>query len=146
MIINPDSVPRHTGTNYPEKFQHWVKGRSKQKLGEAAGLSNFGVNLVTLQPGSYSSVRHWHLKQDEFIYIISGEITLISNQEEQILHSGDCAGFPAGEANGHHLHNKSQEIAQYLEIGDRTAEDVVSYPDVNLVATYEEQGWVFHSK
>ena len=146
MLINPESVPEQTGSNYPQEFQHLVRGRSRKRLGNAAGLTNFGVNLVTLQPGSYSSVRHWHSKQDEFIYVVEGEITLITNDGEQTLKSGNCVGFPAGEANGHHLINKSNSIARYLEIGDRTSGDAVTYPDVDLVAKDSEAGWIFTRK
>lgn len=146
MIIDPNSVPEHTTSNYPQEFQHWVKGRSKKKLGKAAGLSNFGVNLVTLQPGSYSSVRHWHSLQDEFIYVVAGEITLIDDAGEHTLRPGHCTGFPAGEANGHHLLNKTNAIAQYLEIGDRTSNDVVSYPDVDLMAIEQKGTWTFQPR
>ena len=146
MIIDPNSVPKQSSTNYPKEFQHWVKGRTKQKIGNAAGLHNFGVNLVTLQPGSYSSIRHWHITQDEFIYVIAGEIILIDNRGEHLLKAGDCAGFPAGEANGHHLCNKSSQVAQYLEIGDRSSSDVVTYPDIDLVAKNSETGWIFDSQ
>ena len=146
MLINPESIPEHTGSNYPREFQPLVRGRSKKRLGNAAGLTNFGVNLVTLQPGSCSSVRHWHAKQDEFIYVIQGEITLVTDEGEQTLTPGDCAGFPAGEANGHHLINKSDSVAKYLEIGDRTSDDIVTYPDVDLVAKGSSTGWVFTRK
>ena len=146
MLINPELISEKTRSIYPQEFQHLVKGRSKKKLGNAAGLSNFGVNLVTLQPGSCSSIRHWHAKQDEFIYVIQGEITLITDEGEQTLTPGNCAGFPAGEANGHHLINKSDSIARYLEIGDRTSGDIVTYPDVDLVARDSNTGWVFTHK
>ena len=146
MLINPESIPEKTSSTYPQEFQHLVKGRSKKKLGNVAGLTNFGVNLVTLQPGSCSSVRHWHAKQDEFIYVTKGEITLVTNEGEQAMTPGDCAGFPAGEANGHHLINRSDSIAQYLEIGDRTSDDIVTYPDVDLLAKESKTGWVFTHK
>jgi uncharacterized cupin superfamily protein len=103
MIINPENVPSRTTSNYPDKFKPLVSGRVKQALGNAAKLKNFGVNLVTLAPGSCSALRHWHTLQDEFIYVMEGEITLISNEGEQILKRGMVAGFPAGEENGHHL-------------------------------------------
>ncbi|MGK7896922.1 MAG: cupin domain-containing protein [Xenococcus sp. (in: cyanobacteria)] len=114
MIINPEQVPEKKGTNYPEAFKHLVSGRTKKRLGDAAGLKNFGVNLVTLEPGSCSSIRHWHLRQDEFIYIIEGPITLVTDEGEEILQTGAMAGFPAGEANGHHVNyppiNRGLEI------------------------------------
>ena len=146
MLINPESVPEHTGSNYPQELQQIVEGRSRKRLAKAAGLTNFGVNLVTLQPGSCSSIRHWHDKQDEFVYIIEGEITLVTDEGEQILKPGACAGFPAGEANGHHLINQSDAVARYLEIGDKTSGDLVNYPDVDLVAKDSDSGWVFTHK
>ena len=146
MILNPDRVPESKGTNYPEAFKHLVSGRTKKRLGDAVGLKNFGVNLVTLEPGSWSSIRHWHSRQDEFIYIIQGSVTLVTNDGEEILHAGAMAGFPAGEANGHHLINNSDAIVTYLEIGDRITGDQVNYPDVDLVANLSEKGWIFSQK
>nr|WP_254658076.1 cupin domain-containing protein [Pleurocapsa sp. PCC 7327] len=102
MIIDPKDVPERRGSNYPEQFKSLVAGRVKKRLGNVAKLKNFGVNLVKLKPGSRSALRHWHTKQDEFIYILEGEATLVTNAGEQILRSGMAAGFPAGEANGHH--------------------------------------------
>ena len=129
MIINPEQVPERKGTNYTEAFKHFVSGRTKKRLGDAAGLKNFGVNLVTLEPGSWSSIRHWHSRQDEFIYVIEGPITLVTDEGEEILPTGAMAGFPAGEANAHHLINNSDRIVTYLEIGDRSLGDQVTYPD-----------------
>ena len=146
MLINPDEIPESTSTNYPEVFKKLVSGRIRKRLGNAAGLTNFGVNLVKLEPGSWSSIRHWHSHQDEFIYIIEGEITLATNTGEQVLKPGDMAGFPAGETNGHHLINNSPQIVTYLEIGDRTAGDTVTYPDHDLVAKHSKNGWVFTKK
>jgi uncharacterized cupin superfamily protein len=134
MIINPEDVPKRTTSIYPAEFQQFVQGRVKQALGNAAGLKNFGVNLVTLHPGSCSALRHWHTQQDEFIYVIAGEITLITNAGAQILHPGMMAGFPAGEADGHQLVNRTDAVAVYLEVGDRTSDDEVYYPDVDLIA------------
>jgi uncharacterized cupin superfamily protein len=130
MIIDPQDVPTQRGTNYPEPFKAMVAGRSRQRLGQFAGLKNFGVNLVKLEPGSYSALRHWHSHQDEFIYILEGELTLITDAGEQILTPGMAAGFPAGEANGHHLVNRSSVVGVYLEVGDRTPNDVGTFPDV----------------
>lgn len=147
MIINPDDVPRRTTSVYPDVFKSRIAGRVKQALGNAAGLKNFGVNLVTLTPGSCSALRHWHTQQDEFIYIIQGEITLITNAGEQILTPGMMAGFPAGEADGHQLMNKSQAMAIYLEVGDRTPDDEVYYPDEDLIAKSSNDGvWIFTHK
>ena len=146
MIINPHSVPDRTGSNYPEPFKSRVTGRIKKRVGNAAGLKNFGVNWVTLEPGSSSALRHWHEKQDEFIYIIEGELTLVTNAGEQALQSGMMAGFPAGESDGHHLVNRSDAPAVYLEIGDRTANDTVHYPDDDLSAQDTPAGWAFTHK
>lgn len=147
MIIDPENVPNRTTSIYPDKFQHLVKGRIKKALGNAAGLKNFGVNLVTLAPGSCSSVRHWHTRQDEFIYILSGEVTLVTNAGAEILKAGMMAGFPAGEENGHHLVNRSDEVVTYLEVGDRTANDEAYYPDDDLVAKADANGkWYFTTK
>ena len=118
----------------------------RKRLGNAAGLENFGVNLVELAPGSASALRHWHDKQDEFIYVVSGEITLLTDAGEEILKVGDCAGFPAGVADGHCLINRSGEKATYLEIGDRTSSDRVTYPDDDLVAQNSPEGWIFTHK
>lgn len=146
MLINLENVPERKGSSYPEPFKALVTGRSKQRLGDAAGLKNFGVNLVKLKPGSWSSLRHWHSKQDEFIYILEGEVILITDSGEQILKSGDSAGFPAGEADAHHLINRSDSIVVYLEIGDRSARDRVSYPDMDIEAKLGSQGWIFTHK
>lgn len=146
MLINPQNVPETAGTNYPDPFKALVAGRYRKRLGEAAHLKNFGVNLVKLLPGSASSVRHWHSHQDEFIYLLEGELTLVTNEVEQRLKPGDAAGFAAGEANGHHLINRSDSVAVYLEIGDRTPEDQVNYPDADLVAQKASPGWLFTHK
>ncbi|AFZ23782.1 hypothetical protein Cylst_1498 [Cylindrospermum stagnale PCC 7417] len=140
MIINPENVPSRTSSIYPAEFQPLVIGRVKQALGNAAGLRNFGVNLVTLAPGSCSALRHWHTKQDEFIYLIQGEVTLVTNAGEQILKPGMMAGFAAGKADGHQLVNHSQALVVYLEVGDRTADDEAYYPDDDLVAKSDAGG------
>ena len=128
MIINPEEVPIQNSTDYPSEFKSIVAGRFRQRLGNFAGLKNFGVNLVKLSPGSASALRHWHSHQDEFIYIVEGELTLITDVGEEVLTPGMAAGFPANEANGHHLVNRSNQDAVYLEVGDRTANDTVNYP------------------
>lgn len=140
MIINLENVPKRTTTVYPNEFKPLIAGRIKQALGNAAGLKNFGVNLVTLAPGSCSALRHWHTKQDEFIYVISGEVTLITDAGEQILQPGMMAGFPAGEPDGHHLVNRSHAVVVYLEIGDRSPDDEGNYPDDDLIAKLGSDG------
>ncbi|MEH2121638.1 cupin domain-containing protein [Nostoc sp.] len=140
MIINPQEVPSEIRTNYPDEFKPMVAGRIRQQLGNFAGLQNFGVNLVKLEPGSYSSIRHWHSHQDEFIYVLEGELTLVTDRGAEILIPGIAAGFPAGEANAHHLVNRSSVVAIYLEVGDRTPNDKVTYPDENLMTTASPDG------
>jgi uncharacterized cupin superfamily protein len=146
MLINPQEIPDSIGSNYPDRFRPFVAGRVKKRLGNAAGLKNFGVNLVKLAPGSWSALRHWHSHQDELIYVLSGEITLVTDDGEQILKPGMAAGFPAGITNGHNLLNRSLEIALYLEIGDRTPDDRVTYPDEDLIAQDENGHWIFTHK
>lgn len=146
MIIHPENVPESKGSNYPQQFKFVVAGRVKKRLGDAAGLRNFGVNLVRLAPGSCSALRHWHSCQDEFIYVLEGEVTLVTNSGEQVLKSGIAAGFPAGDADGHHLVNRTDSDVVYLEIGDRTSGDLANYPDDNLIAEAGDNGWIFTHK
>lgn len=133
-------------TNYPEPYASLVRGREKRRLGEAFGLQNFGVNLTRLKPGAISSVRHWHTRQDEFVYILEGQPTLVTDAGAQPLQPGHCAGFPAGEANGHHLRNDTQADAWYLEVGDRTAGDQAHYPDDDLAVTRPDGAYLFTRK
>ena len=131
--IDPNTLARQKGIAvYPAEFRALVAGRIRQVLGDPLGLKNLGVNLTTLEPGSWSSIRHWHTRQDEFIFVVKGELTLVSDEGEQVLTSGMAAGFPAGSKNGHHLVNRSSEPATYLEVGDRTAGDEAFYPDADL--------------
>ena len=140
MIINPEEVPIQNSTNYPDEFKSIVAGRFRQRLGNFAGLTNFGVNLVRLTPRSASALRHWHSHQDEFIYIVEGELTLITDAGEEILTPGMFAGFPKNDANGHHLVNRSNQDAVYLEVGDRTLNDTAFYPDEDLIAKPGDDG------
>ena len=146
MIIDPENVPSRTTTIYPQQFKSRIAGRAKQALGNAAGLKNFGVNLVTLAPGSCSALRHWHTNQDEFIYVIEGEATLVTNAGGEILKPGMMAAFPAGEEDGHHLVNRSSLTVVYLEIGDLTPDERVTYPDDDLVAKASPDGIIFTHK
>ena len=124
--------PRLKVTNYPEPFASRVAGREKRVLGDLFGLTNFGVNLTRLRPGSVSSLRHAHSKQDEFIYVLEGHPVLVTNAGETMLEPGMCAGFRAGTGDAHHLVNRGEEDVIYLEIGDRTAGDSAVYPDDDL--------------
>jgi uncharacterized cupin superfamily protein len=121
-----------TGTNYPPQFQNVVQGREKSVLGDLVGLTQFGVNLTRLKPGAASALRHWHESEDEFVYMLEGELVLIEDGGETLLRPGDAAGFKAGVPNGHHLVNKTQRDAVYLEIGTRAPAERAHYPDVDL--------------
>jgi uncharacterized cupin superfamily protein len=132
--INLSAVPQREGTDYPHPFDIPCRGRVRQALGDAAGLSDFGVNLLQLPPGAWSSQRHWHTTEDEFTWILQGEVVLITDEGEEVLRAGDCVGFKAGEANGHHMQNRSSAPATILEIGSRRlSDDVCSYPDIDLL-------------
>jgi uncharacterized cupin superfamily protein len=144
--IDPATVPVRTGTVYPDAFKAVVAGRSKQALGDAAGIKNFGVNLVRLAPGAASSIRHWHQRQDEFVYVLRGEVTLVTEGGEQRLRAGMAAGFPAGKADGHHLVNRSGEEVMYLEMGDRLPGDEAIYPDADLAARQVSASWLITHK
>jgi uncharacterized cupin superfamily protein len=121
-----------TTTVYPPGLQDIVRGREKTVLGDVAGLTQFGVNLTRLKPGAASALRHWHHNEDEFVYMLEGELVLIEDGGEVLLRPGDAAGFKAGVPNGHHLINKTQRDAVYLEIGTRAPSDRAEYPDVDL--------------
>jgi uncharacterized cupin superfamily protein len=140
MAIDGKGVPGRKGTGYPPPFDGPVKNRLKRRLGDHFGLTNFGVNMVTLEPGCWSSQRHWHTRQDEFIYVISGILTLVTDDGEQELGPGSIAGFKAGTENAHHLVNKSDADATYLEVGDRTKGDIGEYPDIDMRTQVDENG------
>ena len=124
-----------TGSGYPAPYDEPCKARRRQKLGDAAGLTQFGVNLLTLPPGVWSSQRHWHSKEDEFVWVVEGEVMLIDNDGEHLLRAGDCAGFRSGDPNGHHLVNRSDRDAKVLEVGTRLPDgsEFVDYPDADMV-------------
>lgn len=140
-------APRNRPSSYPEPFASRMAGRDKRALGDAFGLTNFGVNLTTLAPGAISALRHAHTKQDEFIYVLSGEAVLITDEGETRLTRGMCAGFPANTGNAHHIVNKGLVDFIYLEIGDRTKGDEGSYPDDDIKAVMGDDGkWRFTRK
>jgi uncharacterized cupin superfamily protein len=136
--IDVTSVAQRKGSGYPAPFGEYARERVKQALGRAGGLTDFGVNLTQLPPGAWSSQRHWHSREDEFVYVLSGELTLITDAGEQQLRDGDCAAFPANVADGHHLINRSDTMAVYLEIGSCHDDDTCSYPDVDLHLARED--------
>ena len=144
--LDPATVKPVEGSSYPEAFKPAVTGRAKRRLGDALGLKRYGVNLTTIKPGAHSALRHWHSREDEFIYMVSGELVLVTDAGEQALTAGMCAGFPAGKADGHHLVNRTSRDAVYLEVGDRDPEDAVTYPDQDLVAVPTPQGRRFTRK
>jgi uncharacterized cupin superfamily protein len=135
--LNPLDVPAVSRTSYPEPYASRVMPREKRRLGDFLGLRKIGVNLTTLPPGKESSMRHWHTREDELIFVVEGELVLRTDAGEQVLPAGCCAGFPAGVADGHQLINRSGKPAVYLEISNRDAEDAAYYsdPDVDLMAT-----------
>ena len=130
--IDLNTLPVHTGTSYPPPFDAPCLSRVRRRLGEAAGLTDFGVNLMRLPPGSWSSQRHWHTAEDEFVYVLEGEVALVTDAGEEILRAGECAGFKAGIRDGHHLQNRSDADAVLLEIGSRKIEDEGEYSDIDM--------------
>lgn len=131
--IDVEQAPTRFGTGYPPPFDQPCRERRRWKLGDAAGLTQFGVNLLRLPPDQWSSQRHWHTAEDEFVYVLEGEVVLITDEGEEVLRAGDCAGFPAGAPDGHHLVNRSAAEALLLEIGSRRfGEDGADYPDIDL--------------
>jgi uncharacterized cupin superfamily protein len=128
---------------YPPPYNSITDGREKAALGNVAGLTQFGVNLTRLKPGAASALRHWHEQEDEFVYVLDGELVLIEDDGETVLERGDCAGFKAGVSNGHHLVNKSQRDALYLEVGTRAAAERGHYPDADLVFERDQNGMRF---
>jgi uncharacterized cupin superfamily protein len=131
--IDVNAVPVVTGSGYPAPFDAPCTARARQRVGDAAGLSDFGVNLLRLPPGAWSSQRHWHCAEDEFVYVLDGEVVLVTDSGEEILRAGDWAGFKAGIKDGHHLQNRYSRQAVVLEIGSRkAADDEGDYPDIDL--------------
>jgi uncharacterized cupin superfamily protein len=144
--LDIDGLPLDTRTNYPPPFDRVVHGRERRRLGNAAGLDQFGVNLTTLRPGAASALRHWHEKEDEFVYVLEGEVVLIEDDGETMLKAGDAAAFKANSGNGHHLVNRTTSDAIYLEIGTRSKYERVEYPDVDLLVVRDEQGMRYTHK
>jgi len=122
------------GTMYPPPFDEPCRRRERKKLGDEAGLTQYGVNLLRLPPNAWSSQRHWHTQADEFIYVVSGEVVLVTNEGEETLRAGDAAGFKAGDRNGHSLQNRSTADATVLEIGTRVEGDDAFYSDIDMVS------------
>lgn len=144
--IDIAKLPVDTRTGYPAPFDRVVVGRERKRLGNAAGLVQFGVNLTTLKPGAASALRHWHEKEDEFVYILEGEVLLIEDDGETVLKPGDAAGFKANAHNGHHLVNRSKRDVVYLEIGTRAPHEYVEYPDVDMKVVRDDSGMRYTHK
>ena len=130
--INPLDLAANTGSGYPEPFRSRCLPREKRALGDAAGLTAIGINHTTLAPGAASSMRHWHTREDEFVFVLAGELVLVTDKGEKTIRAGQCAGFPAGRSNGHQFINRGTVPAVYLEISNRDETDVTHYPDVDL--------------
>ncbi|GAO40820.1 hypothetical protein SCH01S_52_00010 [Sphingomonas changbaiensis NBRC 104936] len=133
--IDIDAVPKQLGSGYPAPFDRPCSDRIRQRLGNAGGLSAFGVNLMRLPPGGWSSQRHWHSHEDEFVVVLEGELTLVEDGGETLLRAGECAAFPGNSGNGHHLVNRLGETAVYLEIGSRDPADVTTCSDIDMMST-----------
>jgi len=144
--LDPATIEARMGTLYPAAFAGSVKAREKLVLGNALGLTQFGVNLVRLKPGVMSSQRHWHSREDEFVMVLEGELTLVTDTGGQTLGPGKAAGFPAGSRDGHHLVNRSDRDAVYLEVGTRDPADDVDYPDIDLIRRMKDGRRAFFHK
>ena len=132
-VIDQTKAPVKTGSIYPEPYASQMAGRSSLRLGQAAGLTQFGVNLVTLQPGARSSLRHWHKAEDEFVMVLEGELVLLQDEGEYHLHPGDCAAWKAGDPNGHCFVNRTDAPARFLVVGSKAAHEIATYSDVDMV-------------
>ena len=131
--LDLSSIPKRQGSSYPAPFDEPTANRIRQPLGDAGGLTQFGVNLLQLPPGAWSSQRHWHVLEDEFVYVVCGSVVLITDQGEETLCAGDCAAFPRDRPDGHHLVNRSDTTAMCLEIGTRMAGERAVYSDIDMV-------------
>lgn len=145
-VVDAAGVKTKTGTGYPAQFAEKCAKREKKMLGDLFDLTQFGVNLTTLPPGQWSALRHWHQQEDEFIYVVSGELILIDDDGEHTLAAGMCAGFPAGVQNGHHVVNNSDQPASFIEVGTRSVTEHAEYPDVDLIADKDENGFNFSNR
>ena len=136
-VIDQTKCPVKTGSIYPEPYASMMQGRSSLRLGDAGGLTQFGANLVMLEPGALSSLRHWHLNEDEFVMVTEGECTLVQDAGETVMSPGDCAAFPAGSSDGHHFINRSDRPARFLVVGSKAKHEVATYSDVDLMVEME---------
>ena len=132
--IDLAAVPQRKGSGYPAPFDKPCADRIRQRLGNAGGLTDFGVNLMRLPPGGWSSQRHWHSHEDEFVFVLEGELVLIEDGGETILRAGDCAAFAKNTGDGHHMVNRSGATAVYLEVGSRSADDLTTCSDIDMMS------------
>jgi uncharacterized cupin superfamily protein len=139
--IDLSAVPTETGSNYPPPFDSPCNAQVSQRLARHAGLTRFGVNLTVIEPGAWSSQRHWHSHEDEFIWVLEGELTLVTDAGEEVLRAGDCVAFRRGDPDGHHLINKSGSPAKVLEIGNSDPQDRCVYSDIDMVAERGAAGY-----
>lgn len=130
--FDPKSLPESNSTSYPEPFRAGNTRRWYRRLAAHAGITHYGVNLVRIEPGGMSSQRHWHMKEDEFVYVLDGETVLVTDAGEQVLTPGMCAGFPAGVRNGHHFLNRTSRDVLLLVVGDNAPDEEVGYPDIDM--------------
>ena len=144
--IDISTIPLDTATNYPPPFNQAVEGRQRKRLGRAAGLSQFGVNICTLKPGAASSQRHWHENEDEFVYVLEGEVVLCEDVGETVLKAGEAAAWKAGVADGHCLVNRSDRDAVVLEVGSRAAKERAFYSDIDMMVVRDDQGFRYSKK
>ena len=145
-VIDQSRAPVKTGSIYPAPYAEMMAGRSSLRLGEAGGLTQFGANLVILQPGALSSLRHWHMNEDEFVMVTAGECVLVQDAGETLMRAGDCAAFPAGVPDGHHFINRSGTEARFLVVGTKAPREVGTYSDIDLMLTQENGRAIFTRK
>ncbi|MCI5098280.1 MAG: cupin domain-containing protein [Rhodobacteraceae bacterium] len=139
-------IERRRGSVYPGKLDATMDGRSSLRLGDASGLTQFGVNLVQIEPGGMSSLRHYHMEQDEFLMMTSGTLVLVDDDGEHEMQPGDCASFPAGDPNGHHLINRTDAPATFLVVGTRTPTETAYYSDIDMMVKQDASGFAFTRK
>lgn len=142
-VIDPSKAPVKTGSIYPSPYAEMMAGRSSLRLGQAGGLTQFGVNLVTLEPGALSSLRHWHENEDEFVWIVAGELVLVQDAGETVMRPGDCAAFPAGVPDGHQFVNRTDAPASFLVVGTKARREVAHYSDHDLRVEIDGASAVF---
>lgn len=140
--IDIETAPKVVGTLYPPPYDVPCRARSRTRLGDAAGLTQFGVNLCRLPPGAWSSQRHWHTDEDELVYVLEGEVTLVSDAGEERLVAGDSVGFKAGNPDGHCIQNRSDSDAVILEVGSRAESGSAHYPDIDLMVVTGKPGYL----